>query len=494
MLRPWELEIELLRNSDTSIHVQIAQKIIEEIQHGRFAVGSALPGTRELATILGVNRKTVVQAYEEMIAQGWLHSEHKRGTFVSPRILSVNHHPKPTTKINYGFQNKSQAEPVISANKKIESDIISFSSGLSDSRLMPLEVLSRAMRHALIVSIRTNKQSYNEPKGSMILRQAILHMLNMDRGLHTDIDNICVVRGSQMGFFLVARVLMRNGDNIVMEKLCDQLASDAFKSCGANIIPVGQNDNGIDLDELEALCKHTKVRAVYVSPHYQIPTTVSMPMAHRRRLLAMADQYDFLIIEDDHDFEFNFSNKPILPLASFDKSNRVIYVGSLSKVLAPGFRIGFIAAHKEITKQFASEIMMIDRQGNTVTELAIAELLHTGEINRHTVKTFKIYDERRTYIAKLIREELKDFVTFKLPDGGLALWLKVNPNINMQLLVKDAEIEKVRIVAGASFCGNREQISAIRLGFANLTNDEVHLGIKRLKNAFQRQSFQTLNG
>ena len=106
MLRPWELQIELLRNTDTSIHVQIAQKIIEEIQHGRFAVGSALPGTRELATILGVNRKTVVQAYEEMIAQGWLHSEHKRGTFVSPRILSVNHHPKPITKINYGFQNK----------------------------------------------------------------------------------------------------------------------------------------------------------------------------------------------------------------------------------------------------------------------------------------------------------------------------------------------------------------------------------------------------
>jgi GntR family transcriptional regulator / MocR family aminotransferase len=488
MLRPWELEVELVRNSGISIHVQIAQKIIDEIQQGRFAVGMALPGTRELANTLGVNRKTVVQAYEELIAQGWLKSESKRGTFVSSRILSVNHSPKPVKKLNYGFQNKTQTEPVPTQNKKYENDIISFSSGSSDSRLIPLEILSRAMRHALISTIRTNKQSYNEPKGATILRQAILDMLNMGRGLHADIENICMVRGSQMGYFLVARVLMRAGDNIVMEALCDQLASDAFKSCGSNIISVGQDENGIKLDELEALCQHTKIRAVYVSPHYQFPTTVTMPMLNRRKLLALAVQYDFLIIEDDHDFEFHFSKKPIMPLASIDKSSRVIYIGSLSKVLAPGFRIGFIAAPKEITRHISSEIMMIDRQGNTVTELAVAELLLTGEINRHTLKIFKIYDERRSFIAKLLRSELKDFISFTMPDGGLALWLTVNSGINMQLLVKDAEIEKVRIVAGVNFNDTNHDVSAIRMGFANLTNDEVTLGIKRLKNAFQRQS------
>ncbi len=493
MLRPWELEVELVRNSAVSIHVQIAQKIIDEIQQGRFAIGMALPGTRELANTLGINRKTVVQAYEELIAQGWLTAESKRGTFVSSRILSVNQHPKPVKSIDYGFQNKIQAEPVSTQNKKYENDIISFSSGLSDSRLIPLETLSRAMRHALIVTIRTNKQSYYEPKGSMILRQAILDMLNMGRGLHAGIDNICMVRGSQMGYFLVARVLMRPGDNVIMESLCDQLARDAFKSCGSNLISIGQDENGINLVELEALCQHTKIRAVYVSPHYQFPTTVSMPMANRRKLLALADRYDFIIIEDDHDFEFHFSKAPTMPLASMDKANRVIYIGSLSKVLAPGFRIGFIAAPKEITKHFSSEIMMIDRQGNTVTELAVAELLHTGEINRHTLKMFKIYDERRLFLAKLLRSELKEFLSFKMPDGGLALWLTINAGINMQLLVKDAEIEKVRIVVGADFSEINQDVSAIRMGFANLTNDEVTLGIKRLKKAFERQSGQLLN-
>ena len=490
MLRPWKLEVMIERDSTIAIHAQIANKIIDEIQQGRFEIGMALPGTRELAIKLAVNRKTVVQAYEELIAQGWLTTQSKRGTFVSSRTLSVNHNPKPIKKLDFGFKNKTIIESKAISNKKAESDFINFSDGLADSRLIPLEVLSRAMRHALISTIRTNKHSYHEPKGALILRQAILHMLNMGRGLHADVENICIVRGQQMGFFLIGRVLVRQNDVIVMEKLCDQLASDAFKSCGATIISIDQNEQGMDLDALEALCKTTKIRAVYASPHYQIPTTVSMSMQNRRRLLTLADEYDFLIIEDDHDFEFHFSKKPVMPLASLDKPNRVIYVGSLSNVLAPSFRLGFVVASREIIKHFSNEIMMIDRQGNTMTELAVAELLHMGEINRHTLKIAKIYEERRAFIAKLIRSELNDYVDFDLPDGGLALWLKIIPSINMLTFLKDVELEKVRVIAGATFSLTNEPVTAIRLGFATLNNDETALGIKRLKRAFQRQTIQ----
>ena len=187
---------------------------------------------------------------------------------------------------------------------------------------------------------------------ALILRQAILHMLNMSRGLHADVENVCIVHGQQMGFFLVGQVLIRQNDVIVMENLCSQLASDAIKNCGATIVSIAQNEEGMDLVALEALCKTTKIRAVYASPHYQIPTTISMPMVNRRKLLALADEYDFLIIEDDHDFEFHFSKKPIMPIASLDKPNRVIYVGSLSNILAPSFRLGFVVASREIIKNF----------------------------------------------------------------------------------------------------------------------------------------------
>ena len=487
MLRPWVLEVELVSNSNIAIHAQISDKIIDEIQQGRFEIGMALPGTRELAIKLGVNRKTVVRAYEELIAQGWLITENKRGTFVSTRTLSVNHNPKPIKKLDFNFKNKSVLESKAVSNKKAENDVIVFSDGLADSRLIPLEVLSRAMRHALISTIRTNKHTYNEPKGTLILRQAILHMLNMGRGLHADVENVCIVRGQQMGFFLIGRVLIRQNDVIVMEKLCCQLASETFKGCGANIISIDQNEKGMDLDALEAVCKITKIRAVYVSPHYQIPTTVSMPIQNRRRLLALADEYDFLIIEDDHDFEFHFSKKPVMPIASLDKPNRVIYVGSLSNVLAPSFRLGFVVASREIIKHFSNEITMIDRQGNTMTELAVAELLHMGEINRHTLKIAKIYEERRAFIAKLIRSELSDYVDFDLPDGGLALWLTVNKKVDMQTLQNDAELEKVRIVSSANYSLSGQPAPAIRLGFAKLNNVETELGIKRLKRAFERQ-------
>jgi GntR family transcriptional regulator / MocR family aminotransferase len=490
MLRPWQLEVELVRDSTVSIHAQIANKIIEEIQDGRFAVGMALPGTRELATKLDVNRKTIVRAYEELIAQGWLNAESKRGTFVSSCTLSVGHHPTPIKKLDFGFKNKTVIESQTVTNKKSESGFISFNEGISDARLIPLEVLSRAMRHALISTIRTNKQSYNESKGSSTLRLAILQMLNLSRGLHADIENICAVRCSQMGYFLVGRVLIRPKDNIVMENLCDPLAIEAFKSFDANIIPIQQNEEGMDLSALEALCKTTKIRAVCVSPHYQIPTTVTMPMVNRRKLLALADEYDFLIIENDHDFEFSFSSKSLMPIASLDKPNRVIYIGSLSNVLTPSFAMGFIVASREIIKHFANEIVLIEPQGNPVIELALAELMHTGEINRHTLKVNKIYEERRRHIAQLIKSELKDFVQFKMPNGGLALWLEVNPHINMQAFLRDAELEKVRVVAGSQFSLKNEPVSAIRLGFASLNNDEVALGIKRLKNAFARQVVQ----
>lgn len=492
MLRPWKLEVMIERDSTIAIHTQIANKIIGEIQQGRFELGMALPGTRELAIKLGVNRKTVVQSYEELIAQGWLTTESKRGTFVSSRILAVGRNPKPVKKLDFAFKNKTLIESASVVNKKAEKDVIHFSDGTSDSRLIPLEVLSRAMRHALIGTIRTNKQAYNEPKGTMILRQAILHMLNMNRGLHADVENICIVRGQQMGFFLVGRVLVRQNDIIVMEKLCDQLASDAFKSCGAKIITVAQNKDGMDLDALEQLCKTTTIRAVYASPHYQIPTTITMPITNRKRLLNLAEEYNFLIIEDDHDFEFNFSKKAVMPLASLDKPNRVIYIGSLSNVLAPGFRVGFVVASREIIKHFSNEIMMIDRQGNAVIELAVAELLHMGEINRHTLKIAKVYEERRAFIAKLIRSELHEYVDFILPDGGLALWLTVNKNINMQTLQNDTELEKVRVITGASYSLAGDPVSAIRLGFAKLNNEETQLGIKRLKRAFERQKI-TLN-
>jgi len=276
MLRPWELSLEIDRQSDTAIHKQIAQKIVADIQSGRFTPGIALPGTRDLANKIQVNRKTVIQAYDELVAQGWLVSENKRGTFVSQRILSINYSNQPPSA---HFKNKVDSAPAAVSpfiSKRSANDIIHFSDGLPDARLLPIELMARAMRHALNITARNNKANYGDPRGALILREAILQMLNIERALQAKIDNVCMVRGSQMGIYLIAKTCIKPNQNIVIEQLTSPLVREALMSSNANLISVSHDQEGINTDHLAILCAQQKIHAVYVSPNHQMPTAVVM--------------------------------------------------------------------------------------------------------------------------------------------------------------------------------------------------------------------------
>ena len=484
MLRSWSLKMDFSKASGLAVYLQITQKIIAEIQLGRLPPSTMMPGSRELADSLKVNRKTIVQAYDELVAQGWLSTESRRGTFVSanlPSLLLPSN--DPSSHVADTSRNKTvpyTPPPAIEAPSSF-GNVIDFNDGIPDTRLIPFEVLSRAFRHALVASARANRLGYDDPKGTLALRKSIAVMLNMERGLHVGVDHICMVRGSQMGIFLAARILTRTNDCIVVEHLTYPPAREAFRSCGAKVLSVGQDECGINVEDLEHLCKQQAIRAVYVTPHHQFPTTVMMTAERRLKLLMLAEQYDFAIVEDDYDHEFHFLHHPVFPLASSDPTERVIYVGSLSKVLAPGLRIGYLVASPTFINRCATEIMLIDRQGNSVTELAIAELMDTGEIKRHIRRTFKIYSERRATLDQLIHQELNSLVDFELPSGGLAFWLRLKQPITVDNLAERTLAEKVQILPSSLFTDANEATQAIRLGFASLNKLELAEGIQRLK-------------
>jgi len=491
MLRPWHFKILLQRGSATAVYLQIAMAVIEEIKRGRLAPGTVLPSTRELAESLEVNRKTVVLAYEELVAQGWLSTEKTRGTFVSSELpLQKSRTQAPSASAEPHINDRPDfpltgKPPNLQAQLQ-QKGVLVFDDGAPDTRLVPVDHLARAWRHALVGHSRQNSLGYGDPRGGEPLRRAVSFMLNSERGLSTITDNICITRGSQMGIYVAARVLVRPGDTVVLEELSYPPAREAFRAAGAEVLAVGLDAQGMKVDELEKLCRRRRVRAVYVTPHHQFPTTVLLRPDRRLRLLALAEQFGFAIIEDDYDHEFHFTHRPMLPLASIDHWGKVVYIGSMSKLLAPSLRIGYLVASAEIIERAAAEIMLIDRQGDPATESAVAELMEDGEIRRHTAKARRIYGERRQMMAELLQKHFSDSIDFTLPEGGLAVWVRFNGPIDMNALVRAAEDQRVRVLPGHSFSLSAKPISATRLGFGRFDPGEMADAVRRLRRAVEQ--------
>ncbi|MDE2167055.1 MAG: PLP-dependent aminotransferase family protein [Alphaproteobacteria bacterium] len=484
MLRPWPFKITIRRRGRLPVYLQIAYALIEEIRRGRLAPGSALPGTRELAEDLGLNRKTVIDAYDELRAQGWVKSDRTRGTFVSAELPTVEENggrsgsPARHMPDQPDFRLVGTA-PNISAFLP-EKNLLVFDDGAPDTRQVPVVALARAYRSALSRAAQHNALGYGDPRGSLALREAVSTMLNIDRGLSTTPDNICLTRGSQMAIYLATRILAGPRDPVVMEELSYPPAREAFRAVGAEVLSVGLDGSGMRLDELESTCRKTRVRAVYVTPHHQFPTTVLLKPDRRLRLLALADQFGFAIVEDDYDHEFHFVHRPMWPLASVDPWGKVVYIGSMSKLLTPSLRLGYIAAPKAFIDRAAAEIMMIDRQGDPATEHAVAELIADGELHRHTRKTMRLYAERRLLMAKLLTERFAGRVEFGLPDGGLAVWVKFTDKIDMSALAEAAHAKGVKIQPGGAFAISGKPIRATRLGFASMNATELSTATRRL--------------
>jgi GntR family transcriptional regulator/MocR family aminotransferase len=487
MLRPWTPNIILRRDGDASVHQQIVHALIEEIRSGRLAPGSALPGSRTLAEQLGVNRKTVIQAYDELIAQGWLTAGTTRATFVSADFPIV----EPAAPGARAPSAAIVAQPDFPLRKRSPNiayfapaeGMLTFDDGAPDTRLAPIEELARAYRRALLDAVRGNRLGYGDPRGSIRLRKAVATMLNLDRGLSCTVDNICLVRGSQMGIYLAARLLVRPGDVVAMESLSYPPAREAFLAAGAEIATVDIDGQGLKVDELERLCRKKRVRAIYITPHHQFPTTVVLRPDRRLYLNILAEQFGFAVVEDDYDHEFQFDHRPMLPLASADQGHKVIYIGSMSKLLTPSLRVGYMHASTSVIERAAAEIMVIDRQGDPATEAAVAELMETGAIKRHTRHVLKHYAERRTLLAGLLKDHFDGDVDFTLSAGGMAIWVQFLAGVDVGRLAEAAARHKVGLTPGSAFSMSGETIQASRMGFGSLNPAELGRAVDGLVKA-----------
>lgn len=474
-LRSWKLQLSVDFQSHTAVFLQIADGIIAEIRKGRLLPGMPLPGSRVLAADLGVNRKTVVLAYEELLAGGWAEATDRKGTFVSRTL--PEHRPEKKESIPLQF-NVFESQPVVPAGR----DTVVFDDGLPDVRLAPLDELSRAYRRIFKQKARWKMMGYGHEQGEPRLREALSRMLRLERGLQTSPDDLCVTRGSQMALYLAAMTLVRPGDRVAVEDPGYSPAWQVFRQAGAELVLVAVDGAGVRVDDLEEVCRQGPLKAVYVTPHHQFPTTVSLKADRRLRLLQLSRQYGFAIVEDDYDHEYHFGRRSILPLASHDPE--VIYIGSLSKLIAPAVRIGYLAGPPVFVKAVAALRMRIDRQGDTIMENAVAELMDEGIVSRHTRKAFSVYEKKRTEMDTLLRRYLGETARWERPEGGLAFWVTLPCPVEPDSWRSGG----VQVIDTRVFSFADTRSGALRLGYASLTSVELGEGLRRIAEVLHQKN------
>ena len=478
---PWHSLLRIEEKSATPVYLQIANAIIKEIQVGRMKPGTKLPGVLVTGNILKVNKKTIEKVYSELSLQRWITVTPKVGSFVSEDLPDIDNKvlqspggPGIAEKPHFNLQKKGLFQlPVLQRGNEIV-----FNDGFPDSRLIDHALVSRTYRSIINLKSYRSLLSYSCSYGDGVLREVLAKYLNETRGIRCRAENVMITRGSQMALYISMMLLLGKGDVSVVSDPNYFFADQTLSYLQSEIHKVTVDNNGINVDEVEALCKKRSVRLVYLTPHHHHPTTVTLSAARRMQLLRLAEKYRFAIIEDDYDFDFHYCHHPILPLASVDTKGSVIYIGSFSKTVSPAFRIGYMVAPGKFIDEAASLRKIIDFQGDTILERTMAQLIDQGELQRMIRKSLKEYGKRRDYLSDLLANELPGLVTFDKPGGGMAIWATFAQSVKLDKLSETAKKQNVSISDGRPYGNN----NSLRLGFASLNPSEMDEGIMVLRN------------
>lgn len=471
---PWKSVIQIDKKKHKAIFLQIAAAIINEIHEGRLKPAQRLPGTRYLANILSLNRKTVSLAYDELMAQGWIEIIPSKGSFVSKALPLVKSQPFGQTSITKNEKNEAgftfNTNTQITEYQSRKKHQIVMDDGSPDVRLAPLKQLFREIRSIAASSYSKNLMMYSNVLGESRLRKVLSTYLQQTRGLNTTQNNIMITRGSQMAIYLIFNVLLKKEDSVIVADLNYKSADWVITSLGAKLIRIPFDEFGIQTQAIEKICQNRSIRAIYITPHHHFPTTISLAAFRRVHLLSLAEKYGFAIVEDDYDYDFHYASKPILPLASLDKKGMVCYTGSFSKLLAPSVRVGYISGPVDFIKELAKHRRIVDRQGDPLLERAIANMLEEGEIQRHLKKVVKTYKHRRDLICTLLHKHLANEINFKVPEGGMAVWVSFKRKFEEKYFFDALLAKGLLLDVDKNFL---REANALRLGFASLNDDEI---------------------
>jgi GntR family transcriptional regulator/MocR family aminotransferase len=405
------------RSSKTPLHRQVYDGLRKAILDGMLRPGQRVPSTRALAAELEISRLPVLTAYEQLLHEGYVEGRSGSGTFVSAaapdsmlRARSVKETP---TIAPSGKRRPSHRRVPLGRD---EGGIRPFRLTLPALDQFPHELWSRLVaRHAR--RLAPIHMAYGDPAGVGALRAAIADHLRTSRAVRCEPEQILIVSGSQAALRVCAASLFRHGDRVAIEEPGYPGAHAAIRASGAELVPVPVDDEGIDVDALAAL--RARISAIYVTPSHQYPLGASMSAVRRLALLDWAARREVWILEDDYDSEYRYVSRPLGALQGLDTRDRVVYIGTFSKVLFPALRVGYIVVPRSLWETFLDSRDALDVFSPTLYQLVLAEFLHEGHFVRHLRRMRGVYVRRRDAIVEGLMRHCADFVGVPNADAGL---------------------------------------------------------------------------
>ena len=468
-------------DNNSAKYLQLAGAIRHKIRNGTLISGDLLPSVKLLSEDLKINRHTVMKAFAELIAEGWIESQQRVGYKVALNIpIESSQHldaiDENTQQFEFRLIRSGMTLPTNPANQFMYN----FSGGQPDLTHFPFNEFKRHMSAALSKP-KHNQLSYGENEGVAELIEQVKIYLRKSRAI-TDRE-IIITNGSQEALFIIAQLLLQPGDKVAVEALGYPPAMSAFKNAGADLVGIQQDAQGIVPTDLEAKIQQGNIRLIYLTPLHQYPTTITLPISRRMTIYQLAAKHRIPIIEDDYDHEFHYRCQPLAPMASQDPQQLVIYMSTFSKIMFPGARIGILAVNKNLAKAVAEYRMMICHKGNVFMQMALAKWMQSGGFERHLRRMTRANMLRRDHAVACLQDY--DCFEFGIPDGGMALWVKVVETKLKNTSLNTAELAKQALELGVYMQHEKHyhthpqhnRNNHLRIGYAGMTESQFSKGI-----------------
>jgi len=463
----------------------ISQAIRDAIKNGKVKSLEQLPSARQLAIQLNTNRHTIMAAFNELIAQGWIVSQQRKGYFVAEDLpVNGSVKTKPIIQNELNFEWKFTKNVESSPIQSVAQYRYNFAGGTPDISLFPFQEFKGYVSEAFSRP-SLNELNYGNTAGYSPLIEQITEYLRRTRAL-TDRE-IVITNGSQEALYILSQILLSAECSVATEAMGYQPAWRSFTSSGASIVSIKQDDKGMIPDELEKAIKQqvevgSPIKLIYLTPLHQYPTTVTLPVNRRHAIYKIASAHNIAIIEDDYDHEYHYKCQPLAPMASDDPNGLVIYLSTFSKVMFPGARIGFMALDKTLSHAVVNYKAIINHKVNVPMQDAIARWMKAGDFERYLRKTNKIYHQRRDFMVQQLTyyQTLGKVKSFTVPDGGMAMWIELNQS--SKLLTGKAASNSIFIQEEGQFLVDSTQSRDrfIRLGFAGMNTDKIASGLQSI--------------